>query len=97
MRKGETATVVLSNNGTCTSSTGGARLKVFQPAEACNTPGYSSCSTLLYSCGTNSPTITANAEGWFVFVADSDSVGEGTKYKLKVTLSNCVVAGCECP
>jgi hypothetical protein len=97
VRKDEKIAVELTSNGSCSQSTAKPRLLVFQPSTGCGAPTFSSCTTLVNSCGSTTYTATASADGWYVLVADGDSFNEGTQYKLKVTLSNCAVAGCECP
>ena len=97
VRKGESLAVELTSNGSCSSAA--PRLFVYRPPTGCGAPASSSCtaSTLVSSCGSTKYNTTATEDAWYVLVADGDKFNEGTKYKLKVTLSNCAVAGCECP
>ena len=88
MRKGEVVTA------TAGPSTGSAKYSVvmFEGGD-CAT---NSCATAK-KCAAGSTLLTASADGWVTIVVSGQTPFDLGSYSIKVTLSGCASADCECP
>ncbi|MDO9015710.1 MAG: hypothetical protein Q8S73_09600 [Deltaproteobacteria bacterium] len=96
-RAGETLTVTLSRGSGCVSSSWDATLKLYQGGD-CGTVTCSGDRWCRDRVGSGAQTYVAPRDGWIVLIVDGSTAfdDEGT-YTLRVRLSGCAAAGCECP
>jgi hypothetical protein len=96
-RTGETVTATVTRGEGCRTSSWDASLKFYQGAD-CGTVtcgGDRSCRDFV---GSGAQTYVAPRDGWIVVAVDgSTAFDDEGDYTLRVRLSGCAAAGCECP
>ncbi len=96
-RAGETITVTLTKGDGCTTVSWDATLKIYQGADC----GTVTCSRDLWCrdrVGSGAQTYVAPRDGWIVIVVDgSTAFDDEGDYTLRVRLTGCREATCECP
>jgi hypothetical protein len=96
-RAGETVTVNLSTGAACVGGSCDATLKLYQGGD-CGTVTCSGDRWCRDFVGTGAQTWVAPRDGWVVVVVDgSTAFDDEGAYTLRVRLTGCRGAGCECP
>ncbi|MEZ4408403.1 MAG: hypothetical protein R3A52_18305 [Polyangiales bacterium] len=98
-RSGETVTATITRGGGCVSSSWDVTMKIYQGADCGTVPcrnGDRWCHDHVAS--NSSHTYTATRDGWLMLVVDgSTAFDDEGAYGLRVRLSGCRDASCECP